>query len=453
MSNFRLESTNEVITSNSGIIIAGLILNSAEFKNHINNALGRQSKYAKNHFTDYEIIKCYIGLLCVGKTSYESIDIFKYDEAFKKSLELPILPSKESLRQRLEKLPDSLNEVLQDFTAGFIKKYGDLPTISGTNYVPVDFDVTPFDNSNSQKEGVSFTYKKFMGFAPMMTYIGATGYMLNNEFREGKAHSNCAGTNEYIRRTLELARKITADQKLLLRFDSGNDSATNITEIIKFERAFYLIKRNLRNEKRDEYINLCLFASSINETIRKGKEQYFSDSSVFLAVKTEQGVEYVETRQVVRVTETLTDRNDQILLFPTYEVDVWYTNIEEKYNPKEIVDMYKDHATSEQFHSELKTDMDVERLPSGKFETNKIILSSAMVAFNILRLIGQEMINSGSANRKRKVKRLRIRKVIQDIMYMAGKFMIKYNSPTIIISKINRFFDAFCYLFKKLQPK
>jgi len=73
MSNFRLESTNEVITSNSGIIIAGIILNSAEFKNHISAALGHQSKYAKNHFTNYEIIKCYIGLLCVGKTSYESI--------------------------------------------------------------------------------------------------------------------------------------------------------------------------------------------------------------------------------------------------------------------------------------------------------------------------------------------------------------------------------------------
>jgi|GEM_PF-2572476 len=31
--------------------------------------------------------------------------------------------------------------------------------------------------------------------------------------------------------------------------------------------------------------------------------------------------------------------------------------------------LYSDHATSEQFHSEFKTDLDLERLPSGKFDT------------------------------------------------------------------------------------
>ena len=41
--------------------------------------------------------------------------------------------------------------------------------------------------------------------------------------------------NEYIRRTLKLARRITTNQKLLLRFDSGNDSAINIVEIIEVD--------------------------------------------------------------------------------------------------------------------------------------------------------------------------------------------------------------------------
>ncbi|MGV0036717.1 MAG: hypothetical protein ACNYPE_17840 [Candidatus Azotimanducaceae bacterium WSBS_2022_MAG_OTU7] len=30
--------------------------------------------------------------------------------------------------------------------------------------------------------------------------------------------------------------------------------------------------------------------------------------------------------------------------------------------------LYADHGTSEQFHREFKTDMDIERLPSGKFD-------------------------------------------------------------------------------------
>ena len=37
--------------------------------------------------------------------------------------------------------------------------------------VPVDMDVTPMDNSKTQKEGIGWTYKKFDGYAPMMAYI------------------------------------------------------------------------------------------------------------------------------------------------------------------------------------------------------------------------------------------------------------------------------------------
>lgn len=457
MTKFRIETTDEIISSNSGIILAGQILNSSEFKNCITLSLGHQRKYSVLHFTDYEIIKSYLALLCVGKPRPESIDIFKSDEVFKNALQLIKLPSKETLRQRLEKLPENLNVAFQEFTAQFIRMYGELPTIKGSNYIPVDFDVTPFDNSNSNKKGVSYTYKQFMGFAPMITYIGGTGYMLNNEFREGKAHSNCDGTAEYIRRSLELARKITQNAKILFRFDSGNDSIENVLTVSGSKNTFYLIKRNLRGENRDKYIELLKklekdeSESVKKEKVRDGKVIYYYENIVILTGKLEGNKKEAIVRQVIRLTERTSDRNNQVLLFPDHEIDVWYTNIEEKYDSKKIVDFYKDHGTCEQFHSELKTDMDIERLPSGKFETNRLILSMSMIAFNILRLIGQEVINSGNTNRKRKVARLRLRKVIQDIMYMAGKFMIKYNLPTIKLPKINKFIDAFTFVFRKLQ--
>ena len=46
----------------------------------------------------------------------------------------------------------------------------------------------------------------------------------------------------------------------------------------------------------------------------------------------------------------------------------------------------------EQYHSEIKTDMDVERLPSDKFDTNELVLELIVLAYNILRLIGQESL-------------------------------------------------------------
>jgi hypothetical protein len=45
--------------------------------------------------------------------------------------------------------------------------------VGGTLFIPLDFDVTPMDNTGSHKEGVEQTYKKGVeGYAPMMTYIG-----------------------------------------------------------------------------------------------------------------------------------------------------------------------------------------------------------------------------------------------------------------------------------------
>ncbi len=37
--------------------------------------------------------------------------------------------------------------------------------------------------------------------------------------------------------------------------------------------------------------------------------------------------------------------------------------------------------TSKQFHSELKTDLRLERFPSGKFRTNELVLLLGMVAY------------------------------------------------------------------------
>lgn len=56
------------------------------------------------------------------------------------------------------------------------------------NFLPLDIDVSPFDNSNTKKEGVSWTYKKLAGFAPILAYLGREGYLVNLELREGRQH-------------------------------------------------------------------------------------------------------------------------------------------------------------------------------------------------------------------------------------------------------------------------
>lgn len=72
----------------------------------------------------------------------------------------------------------------------------------------------------------------------------------------------------------------------------------------------------------------------------------------------------------------------------------------------ECFKLYRDHATSEQYHSELKTDMDIELLPSKYFATNKLFLALSAIAFNALRLIGDKTLSFDSSLHHRKTRRL-----------------------------------------------
>ena len=73
----------------------------------------------------------------------------------------------------------------------------------------------------------------------------------------------------------------------------------------------------------------------------------------------------------------------------------------------------------------FKSDMDLERLPSGKFNTNYLICSLAAVAMNILRLIGQNALLSEDSPVRHPAKRRRIKTVIQEPILRAGR-MVKH---------------------------
>lgn len=87
---------------------------------------------------------------------------------------------------------------------------------------------------------------------------------------------------------------------------------------------------------------------------------------------------------------------------------------------QEIIDLYHAHGESEQYHSEIKTDMDVERLPSGKFDSDKLVLELTVIAYNILQIIGQESLKKRDDPTRKKVRRRRIRTVISNLMQLAG---------------------------------
>lgn len=92
-------------------------------------------------------------------------------------------------------------------------------------------------------------------------------------------------------------------------------------------------------------------------------------------------------RSMDRVTEHWSDAKENIYLIPQVEVDHYWTSLDEPFST--IILLYHNHAICEHHHSDLKHDLDIAWLPSGKFSTNALILTLISLTYNLLRLIGQ----------------------------------------------------------------
>jgi hypothetical protein len=71
--------------------------------------------------------------------------------------------------QRSRGMPQKAGDAFRDFTTRLLRAHNGLLVEEhhGQSWLTVNIDVSPMDNSGSHKEGVSCTYKKFDGYAPI----------------------------------------------------------------------------------------------------------------------------------------------------------------------------------------------------------------------------------------------------------------------------------------------
>jgi len=156
-------------------------------------------------------------------------------------------------------------------------------------------------------------------------------------------------------------------------------------------------------------------------------------------------------RIVFEVTERTT-KNVQCLLVPEVEVDTYWTSLEA--DPYQVILLYHDHGTCEQFHSEIKSDMDLERLPSEHFSTNSDIMTLALTAYNLLRLCGQESLREDNGNlekrasHRKKAQRRRLRTVMQDLMYMASRISFHARRMYLSFGRYNPWSEVWQNLYR-----
>ena len=384
-----------------------------------------------------DILRSYLGLLVQGKSDFDAIENFRGDAFYKQALGIGLLPSSPTLRQRLDaraaEMFDFIAPLNEALLSSQLPDYGVLPC----GWLPLDVDTFAMDNGGTAKEGVGRTYAGVDGYCPLAAYLGSHGFCLELALRPGVQHS-ASETDFNLERVIPLAQRLSAASQglqrnapILLRMDSGFDAARLMSRIESCNQGGmgsaasagavqvdFLIKWNPRST------DVAALAARLGndptthwEQPRAGKRVTTWEQAV-----TVDGIQR-PVRRVLRLIERTIDKRGQVLLVPELTLDGWTTSLPAHLGAQDVIGLYADHGTHEQFHSEFKTDLDLTRLPSGKFDTNYLVCQLAAVAMNILRLMGQRGLLGPDAPVRHKAKRRRIKTVMQELIYRAGRLI------------------------------
>lgn len=406
MSIIRIKEINSILSARVGLVaINRLMRHHAQLPQLLDPQFP-----VKSGFADSTVALSYIGLLSQGVTHFDGVEAMRKDASFVQALAGP-LPSSPTLRQRIEQRASEWLGPLFEANARLLCRAKVRTVVMACGHVPLDLDTFVMENSDCEKEGVGFTYTKVVGYAPIAAYLGNEGYLLELALREGTQHS--AKETEYtLERVLPLARRVT-DAPLLVRADSGFDSRKLYDELYahRIQGAKvgsvidWIIKWNPRGlDLAAAYAARNANADTVWHAVRDG-------------LKTTTYRESLGNDQyrLLKLSVETIDRNGQSLLMPKFRIAGWCTSLANA-SDAEIIELYADHGTHEQFHSELKSDMNLERLPSGKFAANDAVCALAMLAYNALRIIGQQALTGPDSPIKHHAERRRIRSVIRELI-------------------------------------
>jgi hypothetical protein len=425
MTDFMIKKLPYDLSSHAGLAFVGKYLKQINFNSMIDPAFPVRSGNSNS-----DIVKSYLALLCLGKNDFEAIENFRDDRFFMRALGLASVASGPTVRQRLDAHAASWFELVAQMNQKLLSsringKAIDFGTLA-CGYTAVDLDTFAMDNSSTKKELVGRTYAGVDGYCPFAVYLGSLRLCLELALRPGVQHS--ASESQYnFERALPMAASLVAGA-MLVRADSGFCSLKLFREITAQANTLgreiaFLIKWNPRRAPVEAIAGVKVADAGTQWVIhRPGKRECIWQESLELA---DVGSQANPVRRVYRLSERTIDKRGVVLLLPEYVLEGWTTTLPQRFEAPDIIALYCDHATHEQFHSEFKTDMDLERLPSGKFDTNYLVCQLAAVAMNLLRLIGQNTLLGPDAPVRHAAKRRRIKTVMQEMMFKAAR-MIKH---------------------------
>ncbi len=410
-----------------------------------------------------------LAMLCTGKSDFEAVRLLQGASWAPRALQVGRIASPETLRQNLDLLGDQFlpvcREIVETALLDLLQNTRLKPSALWTGHVALDIDTSPQDNSKTKKQGIGRTYKGMDGYCPILAYAGLEGFLIGSEFRTGTQHSQ-KGAPAFIRQQIQRLRSLGIE-RVLVRLDSGFDAADTMLAI-RVEAADFVIAVNPRGEDEQQWLDQAM-ALPKAAWIRL-KDTRNLRIAYLERVETRQNKEgeEIQVRRVVRVKKRLEvevaskDSHAPILgRRVVFEVgSSWSTSLtmdpcrcphgEGDLPAPSIARLYEDHGTSEQFHAELKGELDLGRRPSGRVKTNALVFHLGGLAYNLVRVLG--IMGKAVFRHRHPSKRRRMKTVIQELILIPARFLGGSNQMKLDLGKAHPSREAILALHRELVP-
>ncbi len=412
---FKLETTNDTLTSQAGLVLFGEFLYSLNLKKEIDRAFGMPGSGAGYPASSY--VLPLLLMLHGGGRSLSDLRMIARDKGLLELLGITEIPSTDAFGRWLRRMGgkgpglSALETVIDRVTCVLgkrLRKRWKKVGMAPVREVTLDIDASQIV---AEKSAAQWTYKGEKGYMPLVGHVKElSGMVVHEEFREGNA-SPGAGHVPFIENCL---RRLPAGIRLA-RFRA--DSASYQASVI-----------NLCHEKCIRYV----IGADLDSAVRKVIEA-IPDSSF----RPYRGGHIAETVHTMNKTHSafrlIVVRNPVQTSLPGVEQEedsektrykVLATNHKE--TPEWIVDWYNQRGDdSENRIKELKIGFGMERMPSGDTKANAVFFRIGVLAYNLFLLFRGQILSEDFGRSQIQTVRWQVYQVAGKVVRHAGALLLK----------------------------
>ena len=377
---FEIAYTNKEITPWGGMVLLRQMLEKMKFSCAVESCADLPQPGSNRGYKPLSVIESFMVSIWCGANRFLHTEVTRQDLAICKIFGWKQMPGNDAFKRFFRKFRQADSQRVSDYFYKWI-----FNNVKFDNYT-LDCDstiITRYGEQEGAKKGYNPRKPGRLSHHPIMAFVADLKLVANFWLRSG----NSSASDNFVSFLADTFDKLEGKTISLLRLDSGFHS-TDVLDWVE--------------ERNVNYIVAARFYEPIQNQIAGLKRWIKLDEGIEVSEMHYQSPLWHKPRRVVVVRQRVMDRpkatgkhprlfeDDPIL--NQYRYSAYITNL--SLSPSDVWRLYRGRADAENRIKELKADFGFDSFNLDNFFGTEAALSIAMLAYNLMALFRQYVLNS-----------------------------------------------------------